>query len=99
MKNTFFLILFLSSFISTENYFFCEDGYFTKLTGQTKSAQQAFFKNKTSDWVLSKILIFQIKNFTYLPKNEYLKCSDLTLMFVLLKRSFFTIQKTPIEHE
>ena len=55
MKNTFFLILFLSSFISAEELIFqCEDGYSYKIENHQKSTKQAFFKNKTSDWVSVK---------------------------------------------
>ena len=55
MKNTFFLMLFLSSFASAEELIFqCEDGYSYKITTHEKSVKEAFFKNKTSDWVSVK---------------------------------------------
>ena len=78
MKNTFFLILFLSSFVSAEELFFqCEDGYSYKIKNHQKSTKQAFFKNKTSDWVSVKDIDISNKEFYItLPKNEYLKCSD-----------------------
>ena len=64
MKNTFFLILFLSSFASAEELIFqCEDGYSYKITTHEKSVKQAFLKIKQVIGFLLKILIFQIKNF------------------------------------
>ena len=91
MKNTFFIILFLSSFVSAEELIFhCEDGYSYKIANQEKSTKQAFFKNKTSDWLSAKD--FEIKKREFhltLPKNEYLKCSDPTLNVCTFKKVIF----------
>ena len=91
MKNTFFLFLFLSSFASAEELIFqCEDGYSYKIVDKKKSAQQAFFKNKTSDWVSVKN--FEVKNKEFhiiLPKNQYLKCSDPNLNVCTFKKVIF----------
>ena len=95
MKNTFFLILFLSSFVSAEELIFqCEDGYSYKIVDQKKSAQQAFFKNKTSDWVSVKDIDISNKEFHItLPKNEYLKCSDPNLNVCTFKKVILLLTK------
>ena len=55
-----------------------------------KSAQQAFFKNKTSDWVSVKDIDISNKEFHItLPKNEYLKCSDPNLNVCTFKKVIF----------
>ena len=94
MKNTFFLILFLSSFVSAEELFFSvKMVILTKLQSE-KKCKTSFFKNKTSDWVSVKDIDISNKEFHItLPKNEYLKCSDPTLMFVLLKSYFLQSKK------
>ena len=47
MKNTFFIILFLSSFVSAEELIFqCEDGYSYKIATHEKSVKKAFLKIK-----------------------------------------------------
>ena len=91
MKNTFFLMLFLSSFASAEELIFqCEDGYSYKITTHEKSVKEAFFKNKTSDWVSVKDIDIANKEFHItLPKNEYLKCSDPTLNVCTFKKVIF----------
>ena len=91
MKNTFFLMLFLSSFVSAEELIFqCEDGYSYKIATHEKSVKEAFFKNKTSDWVSVKDIDISNKEFHItLPKNEYLKCSDPTLNVCTFKKVIF----------
>ena len=91
MKNTFFLILFLSSFASAEELIFqCEDGYSYKIATHEKSVKEAFFKNKTSNWVSVKTIDILNKEFHItLPKNEYLKCSDPTLNVCTFKKVIF----------
>ena len=91
MKNTFFLILFLSSFASAEELIFqCEDGYSYKIATHEKSVKEAFFKNKTSDWISVKDIDISNKEFHItLPKNDYLKCSDPTLDFCTFKKVIF----------
>ena len=88
MKNTFFLFLFLSSFVSAEELIFqCEDGYSYKIATHEKSVKEAFFKNKTSDWISVKDIDISNKEFHItLPKNEYLKCSDPTLNVCTFKK-------------
>ena len=91
MKNTFFIILFLSSYVSAEELIFqCEDGYSYKITNHQKNTKQAFFKNKTSDWISVKDIDISNKEFHItLPKNEYLKCSDPTLDVCTFKKVIF----------
>ena len=100
MKNTFFLILFLSSFVSAEELIFqCEDGYSYKIVDQ-KKVRNKLFKNKTSDWVSVKDIDILNKEFHItLPKNEYLKCSDPNLNVCTFKKVIFYNPKTSIEHE
>ena len=91
MKNTFFIILFLSSFVSAEELIFeCEDGYSYKIATHEKSVKEAFFKNKTSDWLSVKDIDISNTEFHLtLPKNEYLKCSDPTLNVCTFKKVIF----------
>ena len=91
MKNTFFIILFLSSFVSAEELIFqCEDGYSYKIATHEKSVKEAFFKNKTSDWISVKDIDISNKEFHItLPKNDYLKCSDPTLDVCTFKKVIF----------
>jgi len=91
MKIVFFITIFLSSFVCAEELIFqCEDGYSYKIANQEKSTKQAFFKNKTSDWLRAKD--FEVKKREFhitLPKNEYLKCSDPTLNICTFKKVIF----------
>lgn len=99
MKNTCFLIFFLSSFANSEELIFqCEDGYSYKITNLEKSTKQAFFKNKTSDWL--NVKDFEVKDkefFLTFPKNEYLRCTDQSLSICTFKKVIFYNSKKPIK--